>query len=123
MSMTVISSKEFLADWSYGLEPEFECDGTLASWMSGQPVVWDTEAGKLEFDDDMRPASVSTDEEFLAVATGKEVQIYGLGNLEMKQVLMSHAETVGHVEFCPLSNSGDGYMLVSASKSNGGLVA
>ncbi|KAK9317205.1 hypothetical protein V1522DRAFT_43069 [Lipomyces starkeyi] len=123
MSMPVISSKDFLAEWSYGLESDFECDGTPASWMSGQPVVWGSEAGKLEFDDVVRAASVSADEEFLAVATGKDVYIYGLGNLEMKQILKGHTQSVGHVEFCPLGNGGDGYMLVSASKSNGGLDA
>ncbi|KAK9327178.1 WD40-repeat-containing domain protein [Lipomyces starkeyi] len=119
--MTVITVKDFHAEWSYALESDFECDGTPASWMSGQPVVWGSEARRLEFDDVVRAASVSADEEFLAVAIGKDVHIYGLGNLEMKQILKGHTQSVGHVEFCPLGNGGDGYMLVSASKSNGGL--
>ncbi|KAK9318814.1 WD40-repeat-containing domain protein [Lipomyces orientalis] len=113
--------RDFLADWTYDLVSDFEREGVTASWRSGQPVVWGSESRKLEFNEVVSAASFSVGEELLAVATGKEVHIFGLNTLDLKQVLRGHTHKVRSVKFCPVSPDGDGYVLVSSSVSDNGL--
>ncbi|KAK9252445.1 WD40-repeat-containing domain protein [Lipomyces tetrasporus] len=112
--------RDFLADWTYELEFDFEREGIPASWRSGQPVVWGDEARKLEVNESVSAASFSIDEALLAVATGKEVRVFGVDTLDLKQVLRGHTQKVRSVRFCPVSPDGGGYVLVSSSVSDNG---
>ncbi|KAK9235268.1 WD40-repeat-containing domain protein [Lipomyces kononenkoae] len=117
MSRTV-KPHEILAEWSYGIESDFAQNGTPASWRPGQPVNWGDEDRRIDLDDNAYDCSVSADEKFLAVAIGRQVCIYDLKNLELREVLDGHSQKVVKVEFFPVDINCNKYQLVSASKSN-----
>ncbi|KAK9357167.1 WD40-repeat-containing domain protein [Lipomyces starkeyi] len=114
----MVMPHEILAEWTYGIESDFVLNGTPASWRSGQPVAWGDEARKIELDDNAYDCSVSADEKFLALAIGRQVRIYDLENLQLRDVLNGHTEKISRVEFFPLDITCNKYKLVSASKSN-----
>ncbi|KAK9250281.1 WD40-repeat-containing domain protein [Lipomyces tetrasporus] len=112
----ITTYRDILLEWTYGIESDFELNGTPASWRPGQPVTWGDEARMIELDDNAYDCSVSDDEKFLALAIGRQVLIYDLENLELRETLNGHTENVGRVEFFPLDIAGNKYKLVSASK-------
>ncbi|KAK9327461.1 WD40-repeat-containing domain protein [Lipomyces starkeyi] len=118
MVTKMITPREILLEWTYGIESDFMLNGTPASWRPGQPVAWGDEARKIELDENAYDCSVSADEKFLALAIGRQVRIYDLENLELREALNGHTEKVFRVEFFPLDIAGNKYKLVSESKSN-----
>ncbi|KAK9250392.1 hypothetical protein V1507DRAFT_467765 [Lipomyces tetrasporus] len=93
--------------------------GTPASWRSGH---WGDEARKIELNDNAYDCSVGADEKFLALAIGRQVRLYDLENLELREALNGHTEKVFRVEFFPLDIAGNKYKLVSESKSNDAMI-
>ncbi|KAK9250247.1 WD40-repeat-containing domain protein [Lipomyces tetrasporus] len=116
--MAVTTAHEALLEWTYGIESDFMLNGTPASWRSGQPVAWGDEARKIELDENAYDCSVSADEKFLALAIGRQVRIYDLENLELREALNGHTEKVFRVQFFPLDIAGNKYKLISESNSN-----
>ncbi|KAK9488623.1 WD40-repeat-containing domain protein [Lipomyces starkeyi] len=114
----MVEFHEILAEWTYGIESDFALNGTSATWRSGQPIAWGDEARKIEIDDYAYDCCVSADEKFLALAIGRQVHIYDLENLELRDVLIGHTEKIGHVEFLPLDITCNKYKLFSSSNSN-----
>jgi WD40 repeat protein len=117
--MPSMNQPKFMKQYVYALSSDFKsADGTPASWAKNQPSHWGSESRSIKFDSAPSTHVLSGDDTLLAIGVDKEIHIYDVATLELRQVLRGHPHVVNGLVFAPKSRTG--HSLVSQSQAISG---
>ena len=124
------SSRDFIEDYEFSIDQEFEYKGVVASWAPSQDGarLWDQEDAQIDLStndpvgtDDRHQSHVlalSPDDKFLAVAMSTKVRIYDTDSLALTAEMPSFEYNAENMSFRPRSpdllakEEGSAYFLV-----------
>lgn len=129
-----MSRSRFLEQFEYAVETDFSLHGVPASWADGEGKsghrCWDDEDYKIEVPSsgdsqgNTAVSAVSSDEEFIAAASGNLITVYHIGSKERRSQFRGLLADCQRLLFVPsrssLSNNGEGYQLISESSKVSG---